>query len=96
MWGKGRLYLIYVNSRVNYMEYAIFFYILGGDFMLSVLRKVESKVICIIDSEEYFYESGKDAYESLGKKYSIESIGIKNDFLFLIESKNLTNGKKTM
>lgn len=52
--------------------------------MLSILNKVNSKVICIINTEKFMFESGKTAYDSFKDNYLIESISISNDSIVFV------------
>lgn len=61
--------------------------------MLSVLQKVTSNVICIVDENEYIYKSGKDAYKVFKGRYIINSIYLREDYI-VIELSEIIDSKE--
>lgn len=54
--------------------------------MLSVLQKVTSNVICVVNEEEFPFEDGKSAYEIFKSHYLIKSIYLRaNVIVFELE-----------
>lgn len=60
--------------------------------MLSVLKKVTSKVLCIVKEREFEFRNGIEAYESMEGNYMIKSIDIKNGYI-VFELKEVNESK---
>lgn len=61
--------------------------------MLSILQKVTSKVICIVDKNEYTYNDGKEAYKVFKGRYIINSIYLREDYI-VIELSEIIDSKE--
>lgn len=61
--------------------------------MTKILEKIESKVICVIDDNQYQYVNGKEAYQQLSNNYFITSIKAFNNQI-IINLKQLENNKE--
>lgn len=54
--------------------------------MLSILKKVDSRVICCIDNQRYEYKDGISAYQAINHKYMISSLSAQdNDIILVLE-----------